>query len=155
MPLQTLDFLVRFPIIKGLFPSLHVAGFPTERYADLLATSANPEFNNPSGIFGPFVDYGVAGGLLYWLLCGLVCGFLYKEFKLRSVTGIFLYPALYISLVEATRILYWASGRFFPDVFLLVFGVLLLFRKSAAPSVYRLSLDVDTSPRIASISRAD
>jgi oligosaccharide repeat unit polymerase len=151
LPMNTLGFLWHFPILKNVlataFPSL---SFPEElaetHYGDLLATSANPELNNPSGIFAPFVDYGVAGGLLCWLLAGLICGFLYKEFKRRSVAGIFLYPAIYIGLIEATRILYWASGRFFPDIFVLVVGVLLLFRRPGAPLVCRLSLDPDTTP---------
>jgi oligosaccharide repeat unit polymerase len=151
LPMQTFDFLWHFPILKDVlataFPSVSL---PTElaetHWHDLLATSANAEFNNPSGIFGPFVDYGVAGGLLCWLLAGLICGFLYKEFKRRSVAGIFLYPAIYIGLIEATRILYWASGRFFPDIFTLVVGVLLLFRRPGAPLVCRLSLDPDTTP---------
>jgi oligosaccharide repeat unit polymerase len=151
LPINTFGFLWHFPILKDVlataFPSL---SFPEEvagtRYADLLTTSANPEFTNPSGIFGPFVDYGVAGGLLCWLLAGLICGFLYKGFKRRSVAGIFLYPAIYIGLIDATRMLYWASGRFFPDIFTLVVGVLLLFRRPGAPLLCRLSLDPDTTP---------
>ena len=146
MPLATLGFMHRLPLLKDLLPFLRLEDFPSQRYGDLLTSSANAEFNNPSGIFGPIVDYGVAGGLLYWLLCGLICGFLYKEFKRRSASGIFLYPALYISLIEATRILYWATGRFFPDMFLLVVGVLLFFRKTGVPAVCRLSLDADTTP---------
>jgi hypothetical protein len=77
----------------------------------------------------PLVDYGVAGGLLYWLLCGVVCGYLYKEFKLRTASGVFLYPLLYIGLIEASRVLYWSDGRFFPGMFLLTVCVLFVFRK--------------------------
>jgi hypothetical protein len=132
MVLGSVTFLWRFPLLKVvipiLFPSLGFPAVPDQHYTDLLTTSANPEFNNPSGIYIPFVDYGVAGGLLYWLVCGLVCGYLYKEFKQRTITGIVLYPAIYMSLIEATRILYWADGRFFPGMFLLVVGVLFVFR---------------------------
>jgi oligosaccharide repeat unit polymerase len=137
MSLGTVTFLWRFPLLKNAIPILFPSwGFPTfpstlpdQHYTDLLTTSANLEFNNPSGIYIPFVDYGVAGGLLYWLLCGLVCGYLYKEFKQRTVIGVFLYPAIYISLIEATRILYWSDGRFFPGMFLLVVSVLFVFRR--------------------------
>jgi oligosaccharide repeat unit polymerase len=151
LPMNTFDFLFRFPILKDVlataFPSLSFPeGLAATRFGDLLATSANPEFNNPSGIFAPFFDYGVAGGLLWWLLAGLICGFLYKEFKRGSVAGVFLYPAIYIGLIEATRGLYWTSGRFFPDIFTLVVGVLLLFRRPGAPLVCRLSLDPGTTP---------
>jgi oligosaccharide repeat unit polymerase len=139
---QTLDFLWRFPVINHLMPILvpyfHVSLSNSEvHYADLLTAAANLELNNPSGIFGPVVDYGVIGGLLYWLLCGLVCGYLYKEFTQRTAAGIFLYPMLFISLIEAPRVLYWAEGRFFPPMFLLVFSVLFVFRTQRAAPLYR------------------
>ena len=132
---MTLDFIGRFPIIgdvlRFLFPYLFVSVASSQaRYAALLTTSANPELNNPSGLFGPIVDFGLMGGLLYWLLCGLICGYLYKEFTGRRAAGIFLYPMLFISLIEAARVLYWAGGRFFPPMFLLVVGVLFMFRGS-------------------------
>ncbi len=138
MPLATLSSFWRFPILKDVLPVLFPAfdfapSVPDVNYVNLLTTSANPEFNNPSGIFAPIVDYGVAGGLLYWLVCGLICGYLYKEFKLRSVAGIFLFPPLYIGLIEASRVLYWADGRFVPGMFSLIVGVLLLFQNSRAP----------------------
>jgi hypothetical protein len=146
LPYASLGFMWRLPVVKdafhNLFPSLGlpVEDFPSARWADLLSASANPEFNNPSGIFGPIVDFGVAGGLLYWLLCGMICGFLYQEFKLRRVTGVFLYPAIYISLIEATRILYWATGRFFPDVVMLLVGTLFLFRLPVRNPILNVSL---------------
>lgn len=131
--MMTLGFATHFPILKDLIPVWAYSSSDAS-YLNLLTSAANPEFNNPSGIFAPVVDYGVAGGLLYWLLCGLVCGYLYKEFKRRSVVGVFLYPAVYISLIEATRVLYWADGRFFPGMFLLVLSVLFVLRKSEVPS---------------------
>ena len=146
LPPLTLSFVWHFPIIKDLLPVL----FPSFRayagdpwgttYPDLLSANANPEFNNPSGVFSPLIDYGLTGGLLYWLICGLICGYLYKEFRLCSVVGVFLYPALYISLIEATRVLYWADGRFFPAMFLLVVGVLFMFRETRGTSTRRALL---------------
>jgi oligosaccharide repeat unit polymerase len=151
LPLATFKFIGRFPILKELLPQFHYpslgylfGSIPSMKYFNLLLTSANPEFNNPGGIFSPIVDYGIAGGLLYWSLSGLICGYLYKEFKLRSVAGVFLYPALYISLIEVTRAIYWADGRFFPGMFLLVVGVLFLFRKSGASSASVPSLAAET-----------
>jgi oligosaccharide repeat unit polymerase len=151
MPLATLSSFWRFPILKDVLPSLFPAfdfapSVPDVNYVNLLTTSANPEFNNPSGIFAPIVDYGVAGGLLYWLLCGLICGYLYKEFKLRSIAGIFLFPPLYIGLIEASRVLYWADGRFVPGMFSLIFGVLLVFQNPRAPSNSSAALVAETVP---------
>ncbi len=128
-PFSTLSFLWHFPILKNIVPVfLPSLTIDDSRYVDLLTTAANPEFNNPSGIFPPLADFNVAGGLLYWLICGIAIGFLYAEFKKRSTTGIFLYPAFFIGLIEASRVLYWADGRFVPSSFLLIFCVLFVFR---------------------------
>jgi oligosaccharide repeat unit polymerase len=131
LELITLDFVWRFPLVNNLLPlifpffgvPLDVSGY---RYDALLQATANPELTNPSGVFGPIVDCGVAGGLLYWLLSGLICGWLYRQLKLHKPAGIFLYPLLYIGLAEAARILYWAEGRLFPAMFLLVVSVLFV-----------------------------
>ena len=128
----TLDFLWHFPIISDLLPAFvpffHVSAKTSDaRYAALLQATANPELTNPSGIFGPIVDYGVMGGLLYWFLCGIICGYLFREFKLRTPAGVFLYPLIFISFSEASRILYWAEGRFFPAMSLLLIAVLFVF----------------------------
>ena len=141
-PIFTLSTVWRFPFLKDLlpplFPSLGTAfsTVPDTNYMQLLFSSANPEFNNPSGIFCPLLDYGIAGGLLYWLVCGMICGYLYQEFKQRSIAGIFLYPPLFISLIEATRVLYWADARFFPPMVLLLVSVLFVFRKPNRSVVY-------------------
>jgi len=128
---MTMDFIWRFPFVNRLvpflFPSIGVPALVSDsRYDALLRAAANPELTNPSGVFGPIVDFGVAGGLLYWFVCGLVCGYLYRELKLRRPAGMFLYPLLYIGLAEAARILYWAEGRIFPSMFLLIISILFV-----------------------------
>jgi oligosaccharide repeat unit polymerase len=136
LPLGSARFVYHFPVLKDALPFLAASNsIADERYAALLSAGANPEFSNPSGIFMPFVDFGAAGALLYWLLCGMVCGYLYREFRLRTVTGIFLYPAVYVGVIEASRILYWGDARFFPGIFLLVVGVLFLFRDNLHPRI--------------------
>jgi len=139
LSLGTFMFLWKFPVIKDVLPivlsALGLKPLPSlaivdQRYADVLLANANPEFNNATGIYIPFVDFGVAGGLLYWLLCGVVCGYLYKEFSRRTAPGVFLYPVLYIALIEASRVLYWSDGRFFPGMFLLTVSVIFVFRKA-------------------------
>ncbi len=136
---ETLDFIWRFPFVNRLlpwlFPSFGVPALVSDyRYDALLQASANPELTNPSGVFGPIVDYGVGGGLLYWFLCGLVCGYLYKELKLRRPAGMFLYPLLFVGLTEAGRILYWAEGRLFPSMFMLVISILFVLSNRGLPS---------------------
>lgn len=129
-PYFTFSFAWKFPIVKDLVTAIFPAVSLSEAgYIDLLGSSANPEFNNPSGFFLPVVDFGVAGGVLYWALCGLIAGYLYREFVNRSPAGLFLFPAIFTSLVEASRVLYWSDGRFFPPMFLLIISVLFLFRE--------------------------
>lgn len=129
-PYFTFAFAWKFPlvneVVRSVFPAL---SFSEAGYMDLLDSSANPEFNNPGGLFLPVVDFGIAGALLYWAVCGAVCGYLYKEARKRTAAGIFLYPAVFTSLIEVSRVLYWADGRFFPPMFLLVVSVLFLFRE--------------------------
>lgn len=127
-PLFTLNFAWKFPILgeitSRIFPD---PGFSLDTYMHILESSANPEFNNPSGLLLPFADFGVAGGLLYWLLSGILCGYLYRRFLAGAAAGLFLYPALFTGLIEASRILYWSDGRFFPGMFLLIVSVAVLF----------------------------
>lgn len=129
-PYFTFSFAWKFPLVKDFVTSIFpVIPLSEAGYLDLLGSAANPEFNNPSGFFLPIADFGFTGGLLYWALCGLICGYLYRQFLNRSAVGLFLYPAIFTSLVEASRILYWSDGRFFPPMFLLVISVLFLFRE--------------------------
>jgi hypothetical protein len=114
-------------LLPLVFPSFGVPALISDyRYDALLRATANPELTNPSGVFGPIVDYGAAAGILYWFLSGLICGYLYKELKLHKTAGVFIYPLLYIGLTEASRILYWSEGRVFPAMFLLIIGVLFI-----------------------------
>lgn len=140
LPLGSASFVYHFPVVKDALPFLATSSnVGDERYMALLSAGANPEFSNPSGIFMPFVDFGAAGALLYWLFCGVMCGYLYREFRLHTATGIFLYPVVYVGVIEASRILYWGDGRFFPGICLLVVGVLFVFRDNLHPPLNRTS----------------
>ncbi len=131
VPYFTAVFARHFPILKSVFDSLFPAPMDGENmYAALLAQAANPELNNPSGIVLPVVDYGYAGSLIYWLLAGVVCGYLYRSFRQYSAAGMFLYPVLFTSLPETPRVLYWSDGRVFPPLFLLIFSVIFVLYRS-------------------------
>jgi oligosaccharide repeat unit polymerase len=69
------------------------------------------EFNNQSGYVGPFIDYGVVGGLIYFLLVGLIAGYLYRRFCRGDAFGVLFYPVVFVGLLEMPRYLYWAQGR--------------------------------------------
>lgn len=80
-------------------------------YFGLLKHFANPEFNNQSGYVGGFADYGTVGGILYFLIVGVVLGLLYRGFRQGSPLGVFLYPVVFIGLLEMPRYIYWVNGR--------------------------------------------
>lgn len=86
-------------------------GAPTGLYDMALYQFGNPEFNNQSGYVGPFIDYGVAGGLVYFLVIGLIAGYLYRGFCRGDAFGLLFYPVVFVGLLEMPRYLYWAQGR--------------------------------------------
>jgi oligosaccharide repeat unit polymerase len=83
----------------------------TAQYNDVLAQFGNPEFNNPSGYVGPFIDYGWLGGLIWLLVVGVIAGLLYRQFCSARYMGLLLYPVFFIGVAEIPRYLYWVQGR--------------------------------------------
>ncbi len=114
-PYFTLHLLWRFPVLSGiadsLYPNLALATAATDPYMRYLRVEANPEFNNGGGFLQPVMDFGFSGALLYWLLAGLVCGILYRLFQQKRISGLLLYPLVFVGAIELTRIIYWAEGR--------------------------------------------
>jgi hypothetical protein len=69
------------------------------------------EFNNADGMLFPLMDFGAPGGLIYWAAAGLVCGWLYERFRRMDLSGLLLYPVIYLALLEVPLTLYWGEGR--------------------------------------------
>ncbi len=80
-------------------------------FISMLERYANPEFNSESGYSDPFLDYGLVGGIAYFVLAGLLIGFLYRGFRNGRVFGLLLYPFAFIGLLELPRYIYWSYGR--------------------------------------------
>jgi oligosaccharide repeat unit polymerase len=122
-PYFTLHFLWGFPltspVIQRLFPDQMLQSTEKWFYFPFLEAEANLEFNNADGFLFPLMDYGIPGGLIYWLVMGVVCGWLYQSFQRRSLAGLLMYPMTYLSLMELPLALYWGEGRAFPSLCLL------------------------------------
>jgi oligosaccharide repeat unit polymerase len=122
-PYFTLHFLWGFPLtgplIKRVFSNPILESGDKWFYFPFLESGANVEFNNADGMLFPLMDFGIAGGLLYWLAMGLVCGAVYQSFRRLDLTGLLLYPVLFLGLMEVPLALFWSEGRAFPAVFLL------------------------------------
>ena len=129
-PYFTLHFLWGFPltgpVIQRLFPNPMLQTSDKWFYFPFLESEANVEFNNADGMLFPLMDYGVAGGLIYWLIVGLFCGFLYQMYRRKQPLGLLLYPVTFLGLMEVPLALYWGEGRAFPSLLLLAFTPLVL-----------------------------
>lgn len=124
IPYYTFEWFWTFPVIESLLDYDKLIGMDlSEKVEKLVTFEANLEFNNTSGIFLPILDYGYIGGVIYWLLMGLLAGFLYRLFTQGNFKGLILYPLFYMGILEAPRFLYWPLGRVFPAWLLLFFVI--------------------------------
>jgi oligosaccharide repeat unit polymerase len=119
-PYFSLHFLWGFPLsgswIKRMFPNPLLDSSEKWFYFPFLESEANAEFNNADGMLFPMMDYGIAGGLIYWLIIGLICGVVYELFRRKETLGVFLYPMIFLGLLEVPLALYWGEGRAFPSL---------------------------------------
>jgi hypothetical protein len=127
-PFFTARMLFTFPgvstFMHGSFP--HLPFDSDETYLFFLSNrGVNPEFNSADGVLDPLLDFGIAGGLLYWMFIGMICGCLYKLFLRRRPAGILLYPFLYLGLLESPLALYWSEGKALPVYILLFFAAFI------------------------------
>lgn len=141
IPYFTGEFLWRFPFLKGITESLFPAFQISSNYFNILQSGANAEFNNGGGLFGPLVDFGSFGAVLYWAAAGAVSGALYRRFRQGCAWGLCLYPIVYLGLLDVPRGLYWGGGRAFPQLCFLTLSAFLLHvrqkRAKAAQSMPR------------------
>jgi hypothetical protein len=129
-PYFTLHFLWGFPLsgplMKRLFPNPLLDSGEKWFYFPFLESEANVEFNNADGMLFPLMDFGAAGGLLYWFVIGVTLGAVYQFFLRREPLGLLLYPMLYLGLIEVPLALYWGEGRAFPSLLLLIVAAALI-----------------------------
>jgi oligosaccharide repeat unit polymerase len=126
VPFQTLQWFWKFPFINTLLPYERFGHLdPQSDYDEMLKNLANPELNNPSGIFVVRADYGYYGGICAWFAAGVVAMLLYRSFVKGNLAGLLLYPFFYIGMLDAPRVIYWGLGRGIPTWGLLFFILLL------------------------------
>ncbi|WP_146146146.1 O-antigen polymerase [Geodermatophilus tzadiensis] len=94
--------------------------YEPDDYSYLLQQYGNPEFNSPGGLSVPFVDYGTAGGLVFFLLVGMALGIVYLRWRDGEFWASLIYPVALTGLLELPRYLYWGQGRVLPAFVALV-----------------------------------
>jgi hypothetical protein len=139
VPYFTGAFLWRFPFLKDITESLFPAFQISSNYFNILQSGANAEFNNGGGLFGPLVDFGSSGAILYWAGAGAICGTLYRRFRRGCAWGLCVYPVLFLGILDVPRGLYWAGGRAIPPLcFLMLSAFLLRIQQKRATAVRSL-----------------
>lgn len=105
----TLDWLFRAPFVSSLFPG--AAELNREVYKRYLSEYASEEFNNATGTLIVFHDWGILGGIVVFVLLGVLTGLAYASFSRRRGALMYAYPLLFYSLYESLRIGYVYDGR--------------------------------------------
>ena len=145
-PYSTLEWLWRFPLIGlALRESLGGLNDPSIMFKTIFTEDGNPEFNNPTGVFVTFLDFGVPGALVFWVLFGCAVMLLYRAFQRGSVAGLFLYPFIFMGLTDQVRIFYLAGGRTFAPWLFLFATVLIARRELAAAALGGRAVPVQIS----------
>jgi oligosaccharide repeat unit polymerase len=114
-PVFSLDWLFRFPVL-GAFLSAR-PDFDAD-YIAFLSNNADPEFNNPSGIFVHFYEWGWFA-LFVAAFIGWVFNRSYSGWRTANGFWCCAHPVLLVSLYEILRIPDLFSGRNFVPIVLL------------------------------------
>ena len=112
-PINTAQWFHKFPLWSLLDIKTVNDSFSAQ---DFLETYANPEFNNTSGLYMPYLDFGTILGTFCWAVLGLISGWLMRLYRNKSLGGLIFYPLWFIGITEILRIFYWGNQRFFPVI---------------------------------------
>jgi len=108
----TLAFAHKAPWIFGaLFRYYAELDFSSMGY--FLRRYADPEFNNPSGVFSVVYDLGVAGAMVYFSVLGFLSGLMYRAIIDGRARGVLLFPLCFIMMLELYRYPYFGESRAF------------------------------------------
>lgn len=124
-PINTAVWFYKLPLWSLLDININVNNanlvFDNPSIAALLNIYGSMEYNNPSGIFIPFCDYGAILGMICWLALGFISGYLLRVFVNRRALGLVLFPVWYFGVLEILRVFYWGDSRFFPVIVASIF----------------------------------
>lgn len=120
------EALYRAPLMVGAI-GRYIMQANGDAFGSFLHTYADPEFNNPSGIFAAVYDAGVPLSIIYMFGCGFGVGVLYRSFLSARLAGVLLFPLMLIMISELFRYPYLGSSRAF-TAFLGAAAVWLILR---------------------------
>jgi hypothetical protein len=115
VPYYTIRGFWDFPVVSRLLPYREVSGDEVRStFSTTLKARGNPEFNNPSAMMTTVFDLGKGVSVVFWFGLGTALGWCYAQFRRRDIRGLVIYPVLFLGLLEAGLVLYWAQGRAVP-----------------------------------------
>lgn len=116
LPFNTLRPLWYFPgVSQSPLGYKQVTGYDAEEeHKRMLNRYGNIELNNEGGMFQPTIDYGFAGGFIFWFAYGCLAGRLYRSFLAGSIGGLTVYPLIFLSILEVPLVLFLCYSRMLP-----------------------------------------
>lgn len=130
-PYTVFESFWKFPGMSLVLPYNDVFSVDPYAYLDSLKAMANPEFNNPSGIFPYVLDFSPIGACVFFFAAGWLATATYAAFRRDRIAGLLCYPLLYISLLEISRIPYLTASRTLPSWIILFIGIQLIKKRPA------------------------
>jgi len=116
-PFFSLASLWHFPWLPESFAYENFFGRnPEDEYFESLKVYSTEELNNGSGIFIPYIDFGLVGFILHWVVMAFLARVLFRAYCKSSLVGQLFYPMFLIAIVESPRIAYLVNTRAFPAI---------------------------------------
>jgi oligosaccharide repeat unit polymerase len=104
---------LRFSAVTGIDPeTVHLA---------MLDQYGTAELNNEGGLFQPALDFGLAGMVVFWCVCGFLAGRAYRAYLAGNLAGMLCYPLIFLAILETPRFLYLTYTRSLPPMVMLIF----------------------------------
>ena len=113
---------------------------------DYLNRYTTPEFNNPGGLYIPYMDYGIIGGAAFFLLAGLFTGWLFYKFIRKDPIGILLFPSWFVGGLNLIRGILWTWSGYTPIIVLSIICAFLLKRTKIPETSKQKKPDEDHPP---------
>lgn len=109
--------IYRLPVFGDLFGSAGLQADFVLQFKGMLKALANPDFNNPGGLVGAFIDFGWVGGALVLVALGTAFGVIHSAAARGHGVALLAYGFVVLSLLEITRVMVFLSPQ----------GVIILF----------------------------
>jgi len=114
--------------VYGTFGVFGIRSAKLDAATHYLQVYASQEFNSYGGVYIPYLDYGLLGGIVFCLVTGLFTGWLYRQFSRENFFAILLYPTWFVALLDVLRNWSFGGVRYFPVVFCAIVSYFFLYQ---------------------------